>query len=178
MRVLLLKLSQVQYKRNFQHDLISIFLQTADSDHDSSISCGFQVLNSTLRTIKYLSTGPVMFVGTSTSGIVCMMHLPSLYTSFCDTISKKISCRMKSSSRIFYEVTELLYYQVLQVVYRTLLENLELIRESKREGKEWMHIGKLKHLEQTIKLLTLQLGKFNSFLLEDSLNQVFKLHSR
>ena len=40
-------------------DLISIFLQTADSDcmTVTSISCGFQVLNSTLRTTKYLSTG-------------------------------------------------------------------------------------------------------------------------
>ena len=114
-------------------------------------------------------------------------HLPSLYTSFCDTIYEDID--LMSNEKFFGNAftdilrsncPELLYYQVLQVpvVYRTLLENLELIRESKREGKEWMHIGKLKHLEQTIKLLTLQLGKFNSFLLEDSLNQVFKLHSR
>ena len=75
---------------------------------------------------------------------------------------------------------ELLYSQLCQIpiVYKTLLENLEMIRESRREGREWMHIGKLKHLEQTFKLMTLQLGRFNSFIIDNSLNQIFKLHSR
>ena len=75
---------------------------------------------------------------------------------------------------------EQLYYQLCQVpiVYSTLLDNLAMIDESKKEGEEWMHIGKFKRLEQTIKLLSLQLGNFNPFLLENSLNQIFKLHSR
>ena len=114
-------------------------------------------------------------------------NITSLYSNFCDTIYEEIDIESGEDffANAFTDILremcpELLYYQLCQVpiVYSTLLDNLAMIDESKREGNEWLHIGKFKHLEQTIKLLSLQLGKFSPFLLDNSLNQIFKLHSR
>ncbi|KAI6652607.1 hypothetical protein LOD99_4392 [Oopsacas minuta] len=175
-------------------DLISIFLQTVDSDYDRNESDDYLLrISGTQFYLKNTKLPLHRFqyirycLRRREAPRFMLEHVPRLYTEFCNTIYEEIDIisNEKFFENAFTDILkescpELLYYQLLQVpvVYKTLLDNLEMMRESKVEGKEWMHIGKLKHLEQTIKLLTLQMGKFNSFLLENSLNQIFKLHSR
>ena len=114
-------------------DLISIFLQTADSDHDSDeyllriSSTQFYLKNHQIPLHRWAHVlclfvdNTVMFVGTSISGIVYGggKHRDLCWSIYpvCTPVSVTrytkilISCRMKSSLgmhlRIFYEVTVL-----------------------------------------------------------------------